>query len=140
MPSFGTKSRERLDTCEERLQRVLERVVVGFDCTVLEGHRGQAAQDAAFASGASQKRWPDGNHNAVPSRAVDAAPWPVDWGEEGDAKRRQAAVRRFYLFAGYVLGVATELGVALRWGGDWDGDRDLADQTFNDLVHFELTD
>jgi peptidoglycan L-alanyl-D-glutamate endopeptidase CwlK len=26
----------------------------------------------------------------------------------------------------------------IRWGGDWDMDNDLSDNTFNDLVHFEL--
>jgi peptidoglycan L-alanyl-D-glutamate endopeptidase CwlK len=26
----------------------------------------------------------------------------------------------------------------IRWGGDWDGDQDFRDQTFDDLAHFEL--
>jgi peptidoglycan L-alanyl-D-glutamate endopeptidase CwlK len=26
----------------------------------------------------------------------------------------------------------------VRYGGDWDGDKDINDQTFNDTVHFEL--
>jgi hypothetical protein len=26
----------------------------------------------------------------------------------------------------------------LRFGMDWDGDLDFSDQTFDDLVHFEL--
>jgi len=33
---------------------------------------------------------------------------------------------------------ALELGIAIRWGGDWDGDGDRTDQTFNDLCHWEL--
>ena len=41
-------------------------------------------------------------------------------------------------FAGYVQGVAEQLGIKIRWGGDWDSDFDFKDQTFNDLVHFEL--
>jgi peptidoglycan L-alanyl-D-glutamate endopeptidase CwlK len=34
--------------------------------------------------------------------------------------------------------VASEEGVNVRWGGDWDGDRDIDDQTFDDLPHFEF--
>ena len=36
-----------------------------------------------------------------------------------------------------MLGVAAAEGIKIRWGGDWDRDNDLADQSFNDLVHFE---
>ncbi len=44
---------------------------------------------------------------------------------------------RFYYFAGFVMGTAAAMGVRLRWGGDWDGDTELDDQKFRDLVHFE---
>lgn len=70
----------------------------------------------------------DSKHLALPSRAVDVAPYPINWGDK----------KRFYHFAGYVQGLAAQLGISLRWGGDWDGDNDLNDQTFFDLVHFEL--
>ena len=72
--------------------------------------------------------FPKGRHNALPSKAVDVAPYPIDWEDrEG-----------FILFAGYVLGVASQLGLNIRWGGDWDGDFDLSDNEFDDLVHFEM--
>ena len=41
-------------------------------------------------------------------------------------------------FGSFVRGVAYKMGVEIRWGGDWDGDFDLKDQTFMDLVHFEI--
>jgi len=132
MPSFGARSRERLATCHPDLRLVFGEVVKRFDCTILEGHRGKAAQDAAFERGASKLRFPDGKHNGQPSAAVDAAPFPIDLSD------RPAALRRCCFFAGYVLAVADDLEIPLRWGGDWDGDRDLSDQSFNDLVHFEL--
>ena len=44
------------------------------------------------------------------------------------------------MFAGFILGVASQLDISLRFGGDWDGDRKTDDQTFNDLFHFELKD
>ena len=45
---------------------------------------------------------------------------------------------RHYYFGGYVLATAEKLGLKVRWGGDWDGDRETKDQTVNDLVHFEV--
>lgn len=30
------------------------------------------------------------------------------------------------------------MGVTLRWGGDWDSDTEVNDNSFDDLVHFEI--
>ena len=68
------------------------------------------------------------NHNHTPSRAVDIAPWPIDWSD----------MERFRFLGGVVLGVAGCRGLRIRWGGDWDGDGSFKDQNFNDLPHFEL--
>lgn len=40
------------------------------------------------------------------------------------------------------MGTADQIGLTgrIRWGGDWDRDHDVKDQTFNDLVHFEVVD
>ena len=80
------------------------------------------------------------------ARAVDAAPYPVDYNvdifEGTKAERLEAAKNRarFAEFAGIVKGIGWyKYGVMIRWGGDWDGDNDLNDQTFDDLVHFELS-
>ena len=128
MAKFGKISREKLDTCHLALQRLFKEVVKEYDCTVLCGFRGEVEQNEAFRSGASQRRWPTGEHNKSPSMAVDVAPYPVDWND----------LKKFYHFAGYVKGVAQSLGISVRWGGDWDSDEDLKDQTFFDLPHFEL--
>jgi peptidoglycan L-alanyl-D-glutamate endopeptidase CwlK len=128
MPAFGTASAARLATCDQRLQDLMNEVVKTFDCTVIEGHRGEAAQHLAFVTGKSKLDWPNGNHNAKPSKACDVAPYPVDW---TDAKE-------FYYFAGFVKGVAAKMGLNVRWGGDWNQDNKVKDNTFNDLVHFEI--
>jgi len=65
----------------------------------------------------------------LPAVAI-VCPYPIDWTDTD----------RFYYFAGHVMAVAAFLGVNLRYGGDWDGDKDLKDNTFNDLCHFELVD
>jgi hypothetical protein len=107
---------------------LFENVVRYYDCSILEGHRGKADQDKAVAEGKSKTPWPRSKHNSLPSMAVDAAPYPIDWTD----------LKRFYHFAGFVLGMAASMGLRLRWGGDWDGDRDLNDQSSNDLPHFEI--
>ena len=128
MAKFGKTSKKRLGTCEKDLQRLFEEVVKHFDCSVLEGHRGQEKQDKYFNEGKSKVKYPKGRHNATPSRAVDAIPYPVDWDD----------TERMYYFSGVVKGIAISLGINIRWGGDWDGDTEVQDTNFKDLPHFEL--
>ena len=42
-------------------------------------------------------------------------------------------------FAGMVMGIAKAKGIGVRWGGDWNQNKDLEDNGFDDLPHFELT-
>lgn len=128
MPSFGRRSRERLDQCHPDLQRVMERAIKLYDFTILTGHRHQVEQDAAYAAGTSGLRWPHSKHNRSPSLAVDIAPWPINWDD----------LNRFYFLAGAVMSAAQAEGVRLRWGGDWDMDYDFGDEKFRDLPHFEI--
>lgn len=154
MPAFSQSSSTKLDTCDPRLRRVAERVAEVWDCTVLAGRRGPEEQDRAHEEGNSGVRWPEGRHNCpdlgdygrwrageIPrkmvredvtrtARAIDIAPYPIDWRDR----------ERFCLFAGLVLATARELGVRLRWGGDWNGNLKTSDENLSDLVHFELVD
>ena len=56
--------------------------------------------------------------------------------EERDSAWKERA--KFYELAAIVKYEAKKLNVNVRWGGDWDGDGDYTDQTFDDLVHFEF--
>jgi peptidoglycan L-alanyl-D-glutamate endopeptidase CwlK len=134
MPEFSKTSLNRLDTCHSDLQLIFSEVVRLMDCSVLEGHRDEDRQTMLFQTLFSKVEWPNGKHNTTPSMAVDVAPYPILWEDEG----------RFAFFAGWVFCVAANLFEngkithALRWGGDWDGDTRTEDQDFNDLIHFEL--
>jgi len=130
MNKYSKSSRKQLASCDRRLQEVFNEVLLEVDHTILEGHRGKASQNAAFRLGKSKLKWPNGDHNQKPSKALDATPYPIDWEDKA----------RHFFFAGYVLGVAEMMGIKIRWGGDWDSDKDFEDQTFNDLVHFEIID
>tara|TARA_Y100000310_G_C20336570_1_gene647808 strand:+ start:67 stop:474 length:408 start_codon:yes stop_codon:yes gene_type:complete len=132
MPSFSAISESRLATCHPNLQLVFNELITRFDHSILCGHRGMAAQNAAYHAvpQLSKVMWPAGKHNQTPSLAVDAAPYPVVWLD----------TRRMAYFAGMVVELGHAMKIPIRWGGDWDRDTDLADQKFNDLVHFELVE
>lgn len=132
MSMFGAISLRERDTLCEELRSVLDDVIKVFDFSILEGFRNEEDQNAAYDRGASQKRWPFGKHNKLPSDAVDIAPYPIDW------TNKEAARQRFCYLAGFVMQSAIQRGVRLRWGGDWDGDRDTRDEKFRDLGHFEV--
>lgn len=139
MPIFSTASKQKLATCDERLQRLFNAVIRRYDCIVLQGHRSVAEQQALYAQGRT-KPGPvvtqldgvnkKGMHNYSPARAVDIAPYPLDWND----------LPRFIHFAGYVKGVADQLGISVRWGGDWDSDNRQSDERFRDFPHFEVHD
>jgi peptidoglycan L-alanyl-D-glutamate endopeptidase CwlK len=128
MPKFSLRSEKALNTAHPELQRLFREVIKHFDCVVLEGHRDKVAQDAAVAAGKSKTPWPTSKHNKTPAQAVDVVPYPIDWGNRN----------RFFYFAGFVKATAAQLGITVRWGGDWDSDDDFGDQTFEDLPHWEI--
>jgi len=59
-----------------------------------------------------------------------------------DPKIKAKAQKKLWASLAYVAGAARVYayanGLRLRWGGDWDMDGDLTDQTFDDLFHLEL--
>ena len=128
MPYFGRRSRTALATCDDKLRKVFNEVIKHVDCSVLCGHRGEYDQDKAFEEGKSNAKWPMGRHNSKPSRAVDVMRYPIDWKD----------LERQTLFAGYVLGIAENMGIRLIWGNDWDRDFDTKDTGLKDYPHFEI--
>ena len=128
MPRFGKRSKERLATCDTRLQEVFNEVIKYVDCSILEGHRDKERQNQLHVEGKTKVKYPNGRHNSSPSNAVDVTPYPVDWAD----RERQT------LFAGFVIGIARSMGITLRWGGDWDMDFQVMDNRFDDFPHFEI--
>lgn len=134
MPTFSDHSKAELSTVHPDLRLIMEAVIDAFDIRIIEGHRDKERQTKLYRQGKSQLQYPDSKHNQEPSHAVDVAPWPIDW----------QAYDRFYLMAGHIQQAAWrllrrgEINHKIRWGGDWDGDRQLDDQAFDDLPHVEL--
>ncbi len=128
MPHFSKRSTKSLETCHPKIIRVMHEVIQWENFSVIWGQRGESAQNRLAEDGRSQKHWPNSQHNRIPSYAIDVAPWPIDWTDNG----------RFMLLAGVIRYEARRQGIVLRWGGDWNQDGFTTDNKFNDLGHFEL--
>jgi peptidoglycan L-alanyl-D-glutamate endopeptidase CwlK len=135
MPNFSQRSLDRLNTCHPDIQAVMHEAIKHFDFTVLSGFRSPKEQLELYKQGREFKdgKWVkvgktvtnvDGinvksNHNYSPSRAVDIAPYPIDWDD----------IERFEQMAAVVMDCANKLGIKLTWGGNW---------RMKDYPHFEL--
>lgn len=126
MPSFSTSSFTALSKCHPSLQAIAKRAITEIDFRVLDATRGRAAQEKAFAQGHSKVHFGNSAHNYVPAIAFDLFPAPYDWNDRNS----------FIDLSKVVLRVGKELGVPLRWGGDWNMDGNLSDGW--DMPHYEL--
>jgi len=134
MAKYSRNSELKLSTCHQDLQTIFNYVVKHFDCTIVDGNRSEKRQNEAYDNGFSKVRYPNSKHNSLPSMAVDAVPYPINWRDHD----------RMRVFAGYVLGIAMMLKdygaieSEIRWGGDWDRDTQVRDNKFQDFPHFEI--
>ena len=128
MPAFSQFSKDNLATCVEPLQDLFNGVIKHVDCRVTCGYRDRAAQNKAYSEGFSKVKFPFGNHNTNPSKAVDVIPYPVDWDD----------LERFKHFGFFVLGYAAKGGYPVRWGADWNKDYKIDKGKWIDLPHYEI--
>lgn len=147
MSKLSPLSLARLVDVDIRLVDPIKAVSNKIAVVVIEGHRGKEAQTKAFLEGKSKLPWPKGKHNKKPSLAVDLAPdsiagdiEKINWDINPKTPEGRANRARFYYLAGFLLATAESFGTKLRWGGDWDSDTFFDDQTFDDLVHFEIAE
>lgn len=155
---LGKRSLSRLDGVHPDLVRVIKRAAAMAtpedDFTILEGVRtveqmyvnygkGRTVQQcqakgvpAKYARPTEAKvTWLSNplmsNHRRLADgygRAVDAAPYPIDWNN----------LARFERMALLILRAAAAEGVAVRWGADWDRDGKFRERGETDSPHFEL--
>ena len=143
MPTFSSKSQEKLATCHPDIGKIFDQVVWMRDCTIIEGHRSQERQDELHRLGKSQLRFPRSKHNSFPSEAVDVMEYfdtkpHLHWSDKDGMED----------FAKFVIQTAEELYAQgaiehlIRWGADWDMDGIRVDkdpdESFFDGPHFEL--
>lgn len=137
MASFGEKSAKILSTCHSDIQKVMNEAIKHYDFQVLYGTRTEEEQFELFKKGRTLKagKWVktgstvtnlDGkikksNHNYTPSRAIDIAPYPIDWNDISRFKDLSIVVKEAMITVGVPL---------ISWGGDW--------KKFIDYPHYEI--
>jgi len=125
MPFFSDSSNRLLSTCDITLQDIMNEVIAKYDIKIICGYRNEAEQNKAYSNGRSFAQFPKSVHNTFPSKAIDIAPYPIDWED----------ITRFYEMAAFVLEVAGFYKVYLKWGGNW---KIRGVSKLVDLPHFEL--
>jgi peptidoglycan LD-endopeptidase CwlK len=131
---FGLYSQQRLDTAHFDLQNIArEALAVGLiDFAITEGHRDYETQNKYYEQGKSKVKFPNSKHNTKPAMAIDAVPYVNG--------KLSYNYNHCCFLAGIILALAKKKGKNVRWGGNWDMDGEpVTDQSFQDLVHFELT-
>lgn len=119
----------RFNTIDPRLQNWLIRLNEKIPVTIICGARTDAEQLQALKEKKSKLGPDKSKHCAKPlSLAVDIAPDPLDW----------KATNAFYWLGGYGKALADAMGLPIRWGGDFNRNYVVTDESFLDLVHFEI--
>lgn len=123
---LSTASEEKLAGVHPDLVKVVRRALTlsPVDFKVIEGVRTLARQKELFVKKATKTM----NSRHLTGHAVDLVPLPLDW------NNRQA----FESVAKAMQQAAKQLGIAIRWGGDWNMNGSSTDEKFYDGPHFEL--
>ena len=130
---FNERTKINLKDVRPELVELWTAVNKIYKITCIEGKRSAARQAELLRTGKSKRL--DGKHTTEPlSEATDVVPTDFNWNKPNSFNE----IRKCYFLAGIVKAVALDLGFTIRYGGDWDGDNDFSDQTFNDLVHYEI--
>lgn len=154
---LGHVSLSRLDGVDPRLIKVVKRAIqlTTVDFKVIEGLRSDEQAYRNWGKGRTAEQCRAANVPATYAQprekqvtwlknplstkhrrqangygwAVDLLPAPYDWRD----------LAGFDAVAAAMMKAAGELGVALRWGADWDGDGNPRERGESDSPHFELT-
>ena len=134
MPKYSRTSKANLSGAHRDLQAVFKEIIKFYDCSILFGYRSPAEQFKIWQNGRTIRggryvkigpvsTYCDGykrpsKHNARPSDAIDARPYPYP----RNAEKRD---REFWYFAGVFMATAEAMRKAgkirsrFEWGGRW---------------------
>ncbi|MFY0629281.1 MAG: hypothetical protein JXR05_02800 [Flavobacteriaceae bacterium] len=143
---FGKRSKEKLATCHEDLQKILNLAISRsrVDFGISEGHRSIERQNELFREGKSKidgitKK---GKHNSNPSEATDIYGYHPDL----ETRRKLAYDKVTLSYIGGIIDACAaelfekgEISHIIRWGANWNSNGIIDyDQSFDDYPHFEL--
>jgi len=156
--NLGEKSQKVYQTLHPDLQRIiswmLDYCVVDF--SLIEGHRSVDRQFELYKSGREfiNGRWKltkpklkktnidghvvKGNHNYDPSLALDFCAYVPEKPELAWDIAHLTYIAATFVSVGEFMYKEGMITHKVRWGGNWDKDGDLADNTLYDRPHVEL--
>ena len=77
---WGNKSKEAISTVDPRLVYIANKLADIWNMTIIHGYRGRELQTQLHEQNPNGALpWPLSEHNHTPSRAIDIAPYPVNW-------------------------------------------------------------
>ena len=133
------KNEGLLNQCDSVLRELFHSVDLIIPVEILPSTIRTLEQQKEFVRTGVSKTM-DSKHLITPERpfslAVDAGPYPHRWPKEG-SKDFWKDWARLYYFAGIVWAKAVEMGISIRYGGDWNSNFELKDENFFDGGHFE---
>lgn len=113
---FSKRSKKKLKGVHPDLVAVAKRAIeiTDQDFMIICGRRTKKEQRTLLRLG---KSWTK-NSRHLTGHAVDFVPYPVDWND----------LNKFAKVADAFFKAADELGVKIRWGGDWNESGDYHDE------------
>lgn len=134
--ALDPRSEQRLEGVNAALANLTRRAIraLPFDVLVVEGLRSRQRQSELYAQGRTKPgkivTWTlESKH--LQGRAVDLAPIAdgvVLWGDS----------KKFDAISVAMFDAAAEVGVAIRWGRDWNQNGKAGEKGEGDSPHFEL--
>lgn len=138
MYSLGPTSRKKLEGLHPNLVRVVTLAIqlTTQDFAVTAGLRTVEEQAELYAQGRTKPgpvvTWTMHSRHLPAEdglgRAVDLAPYPIDWNTPSKFDAIGDAMHR----------AANELGIPIRWGADWNSNGTPRERGETDSPHFEL--
>lgn len=135
--TLDERSEKRLEGVNSALVNVVRRAAkaLPFPLFVVEGLRTKERQTELYAQGRTKPgkvvTWTLQSKH-IDGRAVDLAPMidgAIDWNDS----------KKFDAIAKAMQDAGRALGVAVRWGADWDGDGKPREKGESDSPHFEIS-
>lgn len=136
MFALSKTSLKRLEGVDNHLIAVVQRAIQisKVDFTVTEGLRTKQRQAELYAQGRTKPgRVVTGTMNSkhITGHAVDLCPYH-------DGELKWGNIDLFDQVGLAMFRAASEIGVKIRWGADWDRDGNLREKGETDSPHFEL--
>ncbi len=107
---FGKRSKEVRATISDNLVLLVNKLADLYNISLISGFRDEEEQDQLYKKGVGLP-WPTSKHNLLLSRAVDLAPYPLDW-----SNITRQDIEQWNMILGAATAIAKDAGFEIRLG------------------------